>query len=529
MQSIKFKILSAFMVVISILVVSEVFFVVMHFVLIKKYQDITDNMISEYQVIENTSNLINSFNNLIKYANDKTRIDAYNGTRASLVNLLAKLNTTITNPASQIDFLGLKNTVNLVLTDCDNGVTDVFQGDFVDITSNYDAALHQNYFVQQDTGTLILDEIKYTESLRASIVRTQTLIEIFGVIFFLVVLIGCVWYVLSFSRRLISPLIRLTKVAKIIQSGNLNAVAEKDLTQGTDEIASLANSFNSMVDSLKANIRQLRRYNETLIRTKKIVVDRETRINQLQEINRIKDEFMNIVTHELKTPLIPIVGLSEVMSQQKNNLTPEFQSYVDIIHKEAEKLTGLIRQILSATRSKGVQEGPKEVFKIDEYLQSERTALEQIAKRTESKIELRIDVHDLEITSEKDKISQVIYNLVDNAVKYGAAGQTITVALTQPDKNTFKIEVIDQGKGIAPEMREKLFVKFSQLEPSASRSREGMGLGLYICKQNIDYLGGEIGLQSEVGHGSTFFFTLPIRPPTEGEKTAKKKKTNDKI
>jgi two-component system, NtrC family, sensor kinase len=357
-----------------------------------------------------------------------------------------------------------------------------------------------------------LTELQYTETLRATIVKNQVLIEILGILFFLLVVIGCVWYSLIFSRRLISPLLKLTKTAKIIEGGNLNALVGKDLTGSTNEIASLANSFNAMVISLKANIRQLRHYNETLIKTKKIVIDRETMINQLQEINRIKDEFMNVVTHELKTPLIPILGLSEVMAQKKQTLTPEFQNYVEIIHKEAEKLTGLIRQILSATRSKGMVEAPKETFKIDEFILAEQPAFNEIAKRTNSRVEIKISEKDIKITSEKDKISQVLYNLVDNAVKYGPAEQTITVSLSRPDENNIKVEVADQGQGIPKELQDKLFLKFSQLEPAASRSREGMGLGLFICKQDIDYLGGRIGVESEAGQGADFYFTLPLQP-----------------
>jgi signal transduction histidine kinase len=511
MQSIKFKILTAFLVVIAVLFISEVFFVFMHFATIKRYQDITDNMISEYQVIENTTNLINSFNNLVKYASDKDRINNYNGTREILLALLAKLDKTITNPESQIAYLGLKNTVSIVLTDCDNGVAQVFQGNFVDITNNYNAANHQNYFVQQNTATLILKELKYTESLRAEITRTQALIVVIGLIFFALVMLSCVWYSFSFSRRLILPLTKLTRLAKIIEKGNLNATVEADLLAGSDEVASLANSFNTMVGSLRSNIKQLREYNQALIKTKRIVVDRESRISQLQDINRMKDEFMNIVTHELKTPLIPIVGLSEVMGQKKETLSPEFQGYVDIIHDESVRLTKLIKQILAASRSGNLnQEKPLETFKLDEFILAQQLPLNEVVKRTNSRVEFKIAEKDITITSDREKISQVIYNLVDNAVKYGPNGQTITIALSRTDNKMAKIEVIDQGKGIPQELQEMLFVKFSQLEPSASRSQDGMGLGLYICKQNIGSLGGRIFVKSEVGHGSDFYFTLPL-------------------
>jgi hypothetical protein len=147
MQSIKYKILSAFLIIISVLVIAETFFVVMHFVTIKKYQDITDNMISEYQVWETSTNLINSFNDLVKYANDKSRFEKYNADRTGLLALLAKLDNSITNPASQVAYLGLKNSVNIVLSNCDSGVAAIFQEKFDDVTDSYNTANHQNSFV----------------------------------------------------------------------------------------------------------------------------------------------------------------------------------------------------------------------------------------------------------------------------------------------------------------------------------------------------------------------------------------------
>ena len=133
-----------------------------------------------------------------------------------------------------------------------------------------------------------------------------------------------------------------------------------------------------------------------------------------------------------------------------------------------------------------------------------------LAKRTESKISFDIQTDEAYVNTEKETIMQVIYNFVDNGVKYGPSGQTIVVSLSKPDKNFAKVAVTDSGKGITEEMQQKLFLKFSQLEPSLSRSKEGMGLGLYICKQNIEGLGGQIGVQSKLGQGSTFYFTVPL-------------------
>jgi len=97
-----------------------------------------------------------------------------------------------------------------------------------------------------------------------------------------------------------------------------------------------------------------------------------------------------------------------------------------------------------------------------------------------------------------------------NAVKYGPPNQTIGVNLFLVDSKFVRIEVKGAGQGITKELQKKLFLKFSQLEPSLSRSQDGMGLGLYICKQNIENLGGQIGVESELNQGATFYFTLPL-------------------
>jgi signal transduction histidine kinase len=101
---------------------------------------------------------------------------------------------------------------------------------------------------------------------------------------------------------------------------------------------------------------------------------------------------------------------------------------------------------------------------------------------------------------------------VDNAVKYGPKNQTISLTLSKPEPAIAKVEVTGAGAGISAEDQKRLFLKFSQLEPSLSRSQDGMGLGLYICKQNIENLGGQIGVVSQLNQGATFYFTLPVLP-----------------
>jgi signal transduction histidine kinase len=526
--SLKAKILTAFLTVIAVLFISEAFIFVMHFAVVKKYQKITDNMVSEYRIIETTSNLVGSFYDLIQYANNKQRIDTYNNNLGILQTLLAKLDKNITDSGSWTVYLGAKSTVNSVIEESNRGVAAILAGNFSEVTANYADANQKNNFVRENTANLLLQELAYTEKLQADIVKTQLWSEIIGLILFAGILIGCLWYSLSFSKKLINPLVKLTKLAKVIGNGNLEANVENVLLKGDDEVASLANSFNSMVLSLKDNIKKLKEYNAQLIKTKKIVVSKEMKISELNEINKMKDEFMNIVTHELKTPLIPIIGLSEVMEQQKESLPPEYQKYVVTIHKEGVRLNELIRQMLQATRSENGEEPlVKEKFILNDLILSLETSLTMLTQRTDSKIVFNFKDPGIEMESDKEKISQVIYNFVDNAVKYGPNGQTVVVFASKQGEDKVLIEVADEGTGIPEKLKEKLFLKFSQLEPSLSRSREGMGLGLYICKRNVEMLGGEIGTKNKTdGQGAVFYFSIPL---VAKEENAVKKKKNGLI
>lgn len=234
-------------------------------------------------------------------------------------------------------------------------------------------------------------------------------------------------------------------------------------------------------------------------------------IEQFKELDRMKDEFLNIAAHELRTPLTSIIGLTEIIKEQKSSLSSPLPKYIDIVHNEGIRLAHIIKRMLTITRFESGKETVQiESFNLPTLISSLVPNLNAIAKKKKSRIATKIDKKNIVIKSDKEKITQIIYNLVDNAIKYGPEGQTITITVTKPEKNRVKVEVIDRGQGIAPELQEKLFTKFSQLEPSLTRSQEGTGLGLYICKLIIVALGGKIGVKSQLGKGSTFYFTLPI-------------------
>jgi len=245
-------------------------------------------------------------------------------------------------------------------------------------------------------------------------------------------------------------------------------------------------------------------------------------IEQLKELDKMKDEFLNIAAHELRTPLTSIIGLSEIIKEQNPSLASSSQKYIDIINAEGVKLSHIIKRMLTVTRFESGRETVYlEQFNLPAFVSSSLPNLNIIAKEKKSRIVFETEKKSIVIRSDKEKISQVIYNFVDNAVKYGPEGQTITISVIKPERDWVKVEVTDQGEGIPEDLQKRLFTKFSQLEPSLSRSQEGTGLGLYICKLIVDSLGGKIGVESELGKGSTFYFILPINKPSESPRKNK--------
>jgi signal transduction histidine kinase/HAMP domain-containing protein len=630
-MGIKKKLLSSFFAIIFTLVVSGGFFMAVDYTILSKYMTLTDNMISEYRLIGKTSALMESLNKRIKSPYDASEVVRFNIIYNDTKQLVARLKIVIVDRNSQIVFSGVENNINDVFFHVESGVNSLTGGDYLSAVDHYDEASRKNSFVKENVNSLILSELDYANKLQVEIDRIRIISKGIASSFLIFALFGCIIYVLRFSKKLVLPLANLTALAKVIEAGNYKATVSDDLLAGDDEVASLANSFNTMVLSIRNSINKLQEYNKeikkshSLLRTEKnklqqyldvagvivlifnsdnkvLVVNKRGRellfvenkdiinknwikefvahkdqsktegllsfliggtalsdtlenviiasdkteknivwhfsilenekngpksvlatgvditeltkakitINQLKEVDKLKNEVLNIATHELKTPLVSIVGLTEVMEKQPKTTPDDYQKYISIIHNEGVKLTNLIKTMLTTSRNEvSKMTIDKEKFDLVSFVLSFETSLKMLAKRTNSIIEINLPKKKINIESDKNKISEVVYNLVDNAVKYGPSNQTVKINILS-DKDTVRVEVVSAGKGISKEMQEKLFFKFSQLEPSLSRSQDGMGLGLYICKQNIESLGGKIGVISDVDQGATFYFTLPL-------------------
>lgn len=230
-----------------------------------------------------------------------------------------------------------------------------------------------------------------------------------------------------------------------------------------------------------------------------------------QRTSKLKQQFLANMSHEMRTPLNGIIGMSAIMLQQ--NLSPQQNEQITIIKESSETLLTLINDILHLSKiESGNFELHPETFAIEDLCSNCVNLFKAI--NTQKNIQLLTNCAFSEphyITADKKRIFQIITNLVSNAVKYTESG-TITLRISQiaaqSQTGTYKIEVIDTGQGIPEEKQHLLFHKFSQIDDSNTRMHDGIGLGLSICKELISFMKGNIGVISEPGKGSNFWFTF---------------------
>lgn len=238
-----------------------------------------------------------------------------------------------------------------------------------------------------------------------------------------------------------------------------------------------------------------------------------TDITEEKMLGKMKDEFLSLAAHELRTPITIIKGYLWLIQQEKaGKLTKAQKAYIDTVMTSADNMHNLINDMLNISR---IEQG-KTLFKIEKVdickeLAANVEGLQIKAKERNSYIELEsVKTCDYTAFADKTKLIEVFLNLVGNAIKFTKQG---AIKVILEDTNDFvKVSVVDTGIGIAKDDQEKLFVKFGRIDSSYQTVAEiqGTGLGLYITKQYIEKMGGSIGMSSEgVGKGSTFWFTLP--------------------
>lgn len=231
-----------------------------------------------------------------------------------------------------------------------------------------------------------------------------------------------------------------------------------------------------------------------------------TMAEELGGVEMLKNDFINGYAHELRTPITSINGFAEMLLNDDGTLSnEERRSYLEIIASESRRLADLAGNSLLMSRLDTQKIIPdKKPFSLDEQLR--RCSILLSGQWTEKELDMTMDLDEAVYVGDYDLMQHLWINLLTNAVKYTPKGGSITVTLKNEEK-FIAVSVVDTGKGIPPEDRERIFDKYYQTDKS--HSKRGLGLGLAICKRIVQLCNGTLEVESEVGVGSTFTVRLP--------------------
>jgi PAS domain S-box-containing protein len=230
----------------------------------------------------------------------------------------------------------------------------------------------------------------------------------------------------------------------------------------------------------------------------------------LERLSQLKSEFVSMVSHEFRTALVGIQGFSEILMTERNS-PEDVTSLASDIFGDSQRLNRMINEMLDLDRMEAgkirIQPKPVDVNSLV------RDAVDR-ARASSNNHDLRVELDDALpiINADPDRLVQVISNLLTNAVKYSPDGGEVTVG-THAENGQVNVAVRDQGVGIAPENMGKVFARYERFESTKTNAVIGTGLGLAICKQIIELHGGRIWVESKLGEGSTFQFTVPVGSP----------------
>lgn len=314
------------------------------------------------------------------------------------------------------------------------------------------------------------------------------------------------------ARRISQPISRLNKVAKDITEGKWER-AETVQDSRIDEVGQLASSFNKMTHQLHQSFETLEEKNQ-----------------ELERLDKLKDEFLANTSHELRTPLNGMIGLAEsIIDGATGEITALQRKNLSMIANSGHRLLELVNDILDFAKLKNqgieLQQKPVGIYSLVDVVLSFSQSLVG-----DKDLQLISSVPDnLPLAyADEHRLEQILFNIIGNSIKFTESGKVEVSA--QEKQEQLSITISDTGIGIPPEKHDKIFESFEQADGSTSREYGGTGLGLAVTKQLVELHGGTIWVESEVGKGSSFIFTLPVvdkKQKTQKSETQAKKKTQE--
>ena len=239
-------------------------------------------------------------------------------------------------------------------------------------------------------------------------------------------------------------------------------------------------------------------------------------VTDQREVDRMKSEFISVVSHEMRTPLTAMKGaLGLIASGATGSLSEDAAKLLDIAATNTDRLARLVSDMLDLER---IESGRIALVRADidlkEILRESIAIMTPIAHR--EGVEIVADQTAARVTVDGDRIIQTVTNLLSNAVKFSPAGGSVVIAVDEQlsvGQQKITVRVIDRGRGVPPDRLVDIFVRFHQVDASDSRAKGGTGLGLAICKNIVEAHGGDIWMESTPGGGATCVFTLPLSRP----------------
>jgi signal transduction histidine kinase len=279
-----------------------------------------------------------------------------------------------------------------------------------------------------------------------------------------------------------------------------------------DELEGLANQFNRMTGRLRESYAGLEQKVEARTRHLAVAMGQlEEKGRELETVSQHKSEFLANMSHELRTPLNAIIGFSEVLREQMfGDLNDTQLGYVDDVLQAGQHLLSLINDILDLSK---VEAGRMELdlaeVSIPDALESGLTMHGERASRKGIALALSVEPQHIVVRADERKLRQVVFNLLSNAVKFTPSGGRVDVTARMTD-GVVEVAVADTGVGIAPADQDRIFEEFQQARATPGQAGEGTGLGLTLSRKFIELHGGRLWVESAVGSGSTFRFTLSV-------------------